>query len=45
MHMALFATLATEAETDDAIDDEGEAVEPGDEADRRAATEQPPTAP
>jgi integrase/recombinase XerD len=42
---ALFATLATEAETDDAIDDEGEAVEPGDEADRRAATEQAPTAP
>ena len=38
-----FATLATEAESDDAID-QGEADARGDQADRRPATEQPPTA-
>jgi len=43
---ALFATLATEAESDDAIDDEGcEAGEARDQAGRRPATDQPPTAP
>jgi hypothetical protein len=42
---ALFATLATEAESDDAIDDEGEVVGGRDRAGRQPANTQPPTAP
>jgi hypothetical protein len=40
-----FVTLATEAESDDAIDDEGEVVGGRDRAGRQPANTQPPTAP
>jgi len=44
MH-TLFATLATEAESDEAIDGEGEVVGGRDRAGRQPANTQPPTAP